>query len=367
MMLANTLLVAVSLLTVTQAILLPPSVSSTDSSIVNALPVEYAAKAASQGLSLECTHCPVSIVQSNGDKIWTTGIESHLLLNFSVEQGDVDKLTVNGAQIFPPSHSIAILTALQVPHGGTKASSDVATFDAGEVQRLGYEMVIRPVAKADDSSQLQLISVHLQIIEIGDKFVDGLPSIILQLVRTEDGNLMIASLETASTSNPAQESVKLCTSTLCKWRAIISSKLAGAKSGKGCGSKTSNNGTPGNRHGHSRPRPHGHHGPHQHHKHHGLTRFLMALKSVAVHILFPVFIGIAVGMAASIVGMIFGHTLVFLWRRLYRRGRKVTCFKVQQNDAVCKEGSEETKSFLDHQGPPPVYADVVIVEEKNAL
>lgn len=277
----------------------------------------------------------------------------------------MDKLTINGVQVYPHTPSIELLTASQVLAGIPTTSADGTTSGIEEVQTLGYEIFIRPIAKANDRDQLELIGVRLQIVEIADMFVDGLPSVELQLVKTKEGKLMIASLNTAPTSNPKPEAGKKCASTLCKWRAMLSGKLAGIKSGMGCGSKASGGKAPG-KHPHSNGRPgsHGHHGPHRHHRHHGFTRFLHALKSVAIHILVPVFVGIAVGMTASIIGMVVGHTLVFLWRTFYRRGQKGSYSKVQQRECTLEDDNEETKSFLEHHGPPPVYEDVILVEEK---
>ena len=79
-------------------------------------------------------------------------------------------------------------------------------------------------------------------------------------------------------------------------------------------------------------------------------------------------IGVVVGVTTSLIGMVVGHLVVFIWRVLFRRGQRGQYRKVQQEDAVT-EGDEETKTFLDHQGPPPTYEEApsyenAVVDEK---
>jgi len=237
------------------------------------------------------------------------------------------------------------------------------TSDGQKDLRLGYELSIKPVAKSDEG-QLELIAIDLQVVEIADQFVNGLDSVALKLLKTPSGKLMIGNLETAPTTNPIinpSDSGKECTTLICKWRAMVADKLSQLKPKKSCGSKRPNKEIA------AGGRPHKHHGPHrQYHKHHGIARFFLALKSVAIRVLIPIFIGIAVGMTASLIGMLVGNILVFFWRALYRRGKRGTYSRVKQEETATLNKIDETKTFLDHQGPPPVYEDVVVMDEKVA-
>lgn len=353
MLLINSALLA-GLSVAAQAFLLPPTVSSVDSDIINALPIEESAQVDGQVVSLKCSGCPVAAADASGNTVWVQGVESKLQLSFSISSNDVDTLLLNGVQIYPP-HDLSM-----VPLTAPQITSDGQQID----MRLGYELSIKPVVKSNDE-QLELIAVDLQIVEIADQFVNGLESVAMKLLKTPSGKLMIGNLETAPTTNPIvnpSDTGKECTTLICKWRAIVADKLSHLTPKKGCGTK----GRP-NEDIATGGRPHKHHGPNrQHHKHHRVARFFLALKSVAIHVLIPIFIGIAVGMTASLIGMLVGNIVVFLWRALYRRGRKGSYSRVQQEETAVPNSTDETKTFADHQGPPPVYEDVIVMDEKVA-
>ena len=79
----------------------------------------------------------------------------------------------------------------------------------------------------------------------------------------------------------------------------------------------------------------------------------------------PILIGVALGITASLVGMVVGHTAIFFWRLFFRRGERGQYCRVKQEEAA-EETDEESKTFLDNQGPPPVYEDAaIVVDEKS--
>jgi len=346
-----------SLTAMTQAILLPPSISSSDIEIVNNLPFEVVAQADSRTVNLQCTGCPVAVAQKGGKTTWMHGVDSQLLLDFSIEHGQSDILYMNGVQFFPPrldqNHVPEPLTALQVA-AGTKPSDA-----SNQHLRLGYELLIRPAvrdSKDGIAADIALINIHFQIAEIGDKFVDGLESVELKLLKTSSGKLMIVDQKIAPTTNAGGAD---CQTMICKFRNIISDKLSAIKSGKkGCSQKAGAM----RPHGHGRPGPfqHGRHGRHGRHR---FAHFMHTLKNIAFHVLIPVFIGVAVGMTASIVGMIAGQMIVFFWRAIYRNGQG-NYSHIEQEESF-EEGEEEEKSLVENQGPPPVYED--FKDEKTAL
>ncbi|RAL68504.1 hypothetical protein DID88_007232 [Monilinia fructigena] len=340
-----------ALATLSQAILLPPTISKSDTDIVNALPFDAAIEADGRMLAVDCPGCPISAQDIQGGRHDFKGLNKLILERLAAPQ--LIKTTEN------------------------------KWVEAAEPD-LGYALRIHKPISYSKQDQIDLVIATLEIIEVGNKFVDTVDNIEIKILTTPSGKLMIGDAQVISPSpkshlsNPSDDGQE-CTTMLCKWRAIIEDKLSALK--KGCGGKAqsaSHHNSPhvnGNSrpHGqHGGPGPHGHHGghgdhgrhgghgrPHRFsHKQHGITRFL---RGVVLHIVIPVIIGIVAGITASLVGMIVGHIVIFMWRLLFRRGSQGSYTKVQQDD-VAEEGVED-KSFIQHQGPPPVYEDV-IREEK---
>lgn len=346
--------------TLTQAFLLPPSasVSNADIDIITSLPFEDAAQADSLNLNLKCTGCPLATPHG-----WVAGVDNKLQLDLSINHGDVDTLLINGLEIYPPRDlSLDVLMAPQV-------SSDASNF-----VRLGYELRIdggsvSQAAIHTEKSQLELVNISLQVVEIGDKFVDGLENVHIKLLKAPSGKLTILALKTAPTMNPIinpSDNAKDCTTLICKWRAIVANRLSSIKPSKGCGKKAGSkhdSSASGKQYNHHGSRPHrGHHGPHRHHhmKHHGIAKFFLALQNVAIHVLIPIFIGLAVGMTASLVGMLVGNVIISVWRLAYRRGHKGTSSRIQHEEvANAMQKDAEKIPFLSPEAPPPQYADVV--------
>ena len=81
-----------------------------------------------------------------------------------------------------------------------------------------------------------------------------------------------------------------------------------------------------------------------------------------MHVLIPISIGVIAGIVTSFIGMLAGQFIVLLWRTFYRRGQ-IGYASVEVNDD--DDYGDETKTFIQHQGPPPVYEDVIIVEQKT--
>jgi hypothetical protein len=83
-----------------------------------------------------------------------------------------------------------------------------------------------------------------------------------------------------------------------------------------------------------------------------------------MHVVIPVLIGVMVGITASLLSMIVGHIAIFVWRLLFRRNTPRQQYtKVQQEEAAVDDVVDETKAFMAHQGPPPMYEEAVIIEK----
>lgn len=324
----------------------------------------------------------------------TQVLESKLQLNFSLEH-DVesgDRLMMNNMQIYPldlqSSSNLEPLTASLMTKGNDKTWNSVGS------PVLGYSLSIKhPVQLGSDENNLNMVSIHIEIVEVADKFLSGLPTIDLKLLETPSHKLMIGAAEVVAPVHRTPGSEDGCTTLTCRWRAIIADRLAQIQALKaqalkkvGCGGKGK-----GQAHGQGRPgRPAGrpnwvpttpghnkHHGHHSqgpegsdrtfrhHHRHGSVARFL---RGIVIHVLLPVLMGVMVGITASLIGMVVGHIAIFLWRITFRRGQRAECGKyagVAQTDSTETSDSEE-KSFLGHQGPPPEY-EVVIVDEKTEI
>lgn len=220
-------------------------------------------------------------------------MENKLRLNFSVAHEEVDKLYLNGLQIHPMDvlntwdHP---LTAPQVVRIGSEPS--VAAYP-----KLGFQINVRqpyPFSKAD---QLHLYEVKLDVVEVADKFVDGIDTVELKFLKTPSGKIVIGDLQAVPSSKPfspvpaPHDDGKECTSTICKWRAILADKLSKLK---GCSGKV----LPGHKtrpkhHGQGRPHPHGIRPHHSHHHKHGA--FVRIMRSIVLHIFIPVTVGIIAG------------------------------------------------------------------------
>jgi len=157
---------------------------------------------------------------------------------------------------------------------------------------------------------------------------------------------------------------------LCKWKAILGDKLSGVKASlaKGCHKSRPSHAKAGNSKGehvkgHStgkpeRPHRHGHH--HGHHRGHNMRKFFHQLKRVAAHIIAPVFIGIAAGMAASLLGMAAGFLAVTLWRKF---GNRTGYSMVHQNEG-CSEDYPTENELFDDKGLPE-YEEIVAISKQD--
>jgi hypothetical protein len=290
-----------------------------------------------------------------------------LRFNFSIAHGEIDRLMLNGHEIYPMdprSVDFIDLTADQL------IKSPEGTWNYAATPHLGWGLCHGcgvPDLSSSDQSEIQLKTVRVEILEIAGRFINGFPIMDIKLLQTPSGKLMIGDASIMeNTVSLAQD--QECTTILCKWRAIIADKVSKMK---GCGGKR-----PGavtvpmvkpmakpSHHGHSRPRPaHGAHRPHRHHhhRHGGFARFL---RSIVFHVFIPIMIGVVVGITASLVGMIVGHIVIFIWRILFRRGERAQYCRRQREERVSKDDDDESKGFLEHENPPPVYEDAPAYEE----
>lgn len=401
-MLLRPLLAVAGLSAATHAFLLPPDVTSHDAEVVEILPFEIASPAQTQSLSLDCPGCPPVFKNHHGKPKNHKQHSSHLELDFSVDRSDgFDRLMLNGFELYPNSDPFTnVLVAPQVADkrkhhrdhknhekhvkGDEEKDGDNSRvlpshhkFRPGHQGRpkiveqpLGFSLQIHPVQKTAEDN-LDLVVIDLQIIEVGSDFVEGLPNIRVNMIKSPQDDLMIAKIEQTASENvssPKGDGAE-CTTTLCKWKAIIADKLNKMKM-HGCagmmGSKTGHH----SHHEHSQPAGH-------HDEKYGMFNrpngWSLFFRKVTSHIILPVLVGIVAGVTVAVVSMLVGTVLVGLFRkfvrgqsffpqhrcRLHPGGRH---HKAAQREAAV---DEEKSGLMDNQeGLPPSYdqAEVTHVE-----
>ncbi|KAI0975581.1 hypothetical protein F4678DRAFT_456933 [Xylaria arbuscula] len=383
----RSLIAGVGLVATTNALLLPPDIPIADDA-VKALPVPTDIDADvvlskipdSQTLDLECPGC--FRVGRKQEKV----IPSHLKLDFSIESTDgADRLTVNGYELYPnPDLLRSTLMAPVLPDMASRRHGEGPRLRGGpnrpqKSQRLGFAMETEAVP-TDDEEDLQLINVEIQIIEVGDVFVESIPNVQVKLVKTPSGKLAIGTIDTIRFHTPGSpDGRKECSSTVCKWKALFFEKLARIFSFKGCNGPHPppphghHHGEHHHGHGHGPgshphpPPPHPHHMGHKHSWGHGFRVFV-------THILFPIIIGIIAGVSASLIGMLVGTFIVFVWRLLFRRSSTRSSHRCRYAHKAGRHenaADEEKSGLLSEQEDveaPPAYVEshMVVIEEKKA-
>ncbi|KAI1106047.1 hypothetical protein F4804DRAFT_330790 [Jackrogersella minutella] len=391
-MLLTSIIAAAGLAASTNALLLPPEISEADSNnLATTLPVPISASFpdVDRNLKLKCPGCSVRIPHHGKVKI-VNDIPSHLELDFNVETvGSADRLMLNGFELYPNAdpfrNSLAATVRPDVPRRQTKRPTHFKKPEPQLAQSLGFGMQTRPVSNPDDKDSLELVMIDLDIIEVGDVFIAGIPNVQIKLLKTATGQLMISDIETTDSEtkqgNPMDKQEE-CTTLVCKWKAIIMQKLASLRLHKGCGGHSTH--TKGNdqakeevstgapiwnapadgdntlQHGHRQ------------------RNWGLLFKNIASHILLPVAVGILAGVAASILGMMFGTFVVFLWRLVARRGSSRRHHRHSHSHHHHKASHSEAAFHDEKAGlmvaeaeegdaPPPVYVEegVVFLDDKK--
>lgn len=304
----------------TNALLLPPDVDITDEDIFSILPhptgndlsaLMTVGKEAS--INLNCPGCPVRKQHRNGAVTTHTNVNSHLELDFAIEQvNGHDALVLNGLPIFPGAPSVASqpLTARLIPDF-KKKNHDFVQHKKPEV--LGFGLMSRPV-HSDPTNKMDLFAVDLKIIEVGEVFVKGIQGVEALLIHTPEGKLMLVEVNTVDTetahrpeSRPAEQCLSLACQIKNMFKGIFSDfglKPCSKNKEPGMSGEIVGDADEGFRGDEGRPPHHGHHGPpgHGRHGHHGPNHNSWArlLGSIANDILFPVVFGVFAGVTASV-------------------------------------------------------------------
>ncbi|EMC94190.1 hypothetical protein BAUCODRAFT_36662 [Baudoinia panamericana UAMH 10762] len=391
------------------ALILPPGVASFSPSTG----IDTVANPQSARIKLPCSSCnwqyghrdhgsDISLLRSGNRN-------NSLLLKFDVTD-DGKQLTVNGRHIYPPPFADGDrqLQVKQTPSDGEVAINDwlvpinlLATMYSLE------ESEEEPLTPEGDV----LKTIKFEIWELNEEPVDADVAQV-KMLRTSEGDLLIME----ATSVPASDNLAVGDAPLalpppisygvdkhgplsmecdglpapiCRIKEEIEKAIERIRKPKGTskGGCRGRKGNPAKRPGHMRPpfgahgeegkhdrphhmRPHGqhghgehrgHHGRHGHHGHHRhghnvLHGFVKAFMAVLI----PVMAGIAVGMTVSLIGLVVGRFVSFVWITVVRGGRRGNASEVARVDVA--EKCEE-KSLLAEMEPPPVYEHAPAYED----
>ncbi|KAH7316469.1 hypothetical protein B0I35DRAFT_409666 [Stachybotrys elegans] len=235
------------------------------------------------------------------------GQRTSMEMNLAIEDGN--RFTLNGLELYPTPDPLHDLNAsVMRAHKKTKW------------QRLGYSLAITKLGK-DDQQHLEVLGVQLEIVEVGNHFVKGVPVLDIKLIQAPNGELLMGNV--AILENDASK----CDTTLCRLRKMFENSR-GCKGFRGQQS--------GSHHRHDGHR-HGHHG-----------NFGELVRQIATHLFLPALMGLMAGVLVACLATVLCTSIIHL-ARWVRGGRREQPWHATDNAQV------EEKAALMEQ-----YAD-----EKN--
>ncbi|KAK7420674.1 hypothetical protein QQX98_002669 [Neonectria punicea] len=324
------------------AILIVPETEDNDDGIFRTLPIDVEsydipATAFTQTVDLPCSQC--------------RGHDTHLKMDFTVE--DDTRLMLNGFELYPNAD----------PWQGDLSAAVVKGNGKSKHRRLGYGLAVRPEGM-DEGQHLEVIAVELLVIEVGDRFVEGVPLIKVKLVKAPKGDILIGSIDVVESQR--DNAGAMCTSLWCRVPTMIDDawqRVKGSFKSKGCG---------GMRHGHKAQHDqdsseeetgftqegHKEHGDSEHKSHHHHS--LNVLKHITSYIFLPVLMGITAGVGVAILAMFLG-TLAIRVMKLIRGERQEVALVVpcdHKMDIIeFITADEEKAGLMTHQDAAPEYKD----------
>ncbi|KAL4778744.1 hypothetical protein BJX76DRAFT_342560 [Aspergillus varians] len=320
-------------------------------------PIEVEA-AQHQQVDLLCTECPFAI---------QSGDETSLSLQFTIDDG---LLLANDRQIFPPAPPSSISAVQRHLQDGEES----------EPIPLGYAVELMPLPSPVEE-EIDMLEVRFTVLDL-DGYPVPLDTIAITLIVDAKGTLYMAGTNIEETAD--RESWRKCGGKpKCLRRFLLQrirtmfaaakERLIGMMKGQGCADAAAPPPPPFPPHHNddfdrfspedepSHRGHHGHHGPHPPpHFHDKFQKtWERTLHRVVRFIVVPAILGVLAGLAASVVGMLFGQLAVFMWRRYRRSSRKEA---TEDGSGSEKQGlmSESTDEL------PPAYTDAEAVAEQAA-
>ncbi|KFA66770.1 hypothetical protein S40285_05314 [Stachybotrys chlorohalonatus IBT 40285] len=294
------------------AFLIPGELTSPDGEIFEALPVHadtigLPPTAFAQSIEVPCRHCK--------------GRGTSLRLDIAVE--DASRLTLNGFELYPNADPWrGDLTASVVAHNGRERE-----------ERLGYSLAVTPVGM-DGEQQMEVVGIHLRVIEVGNRFMQDIPAIDMKLIKAPNSEILIGAIDIL------EERDSQCQSLWCRATKMLSGTFHGGCSKAHRRPSHAGHGEADHRmHKDGRPKHHHHHGHHR--------NWRQLFKNVATQIFLPGLAGLVAGIGVAIIATIL-CTFVVHFVRIVRRGR--------QGGSMCPARRQRTR-----------VTEVAIAEEKVGL
>jgi hypothetical protein len=297
------------------AFLIPAEVPEVNDDVVNALPIPndvvdaFSPDFFSKTITLPCRQCK--------------GRDTLLQLELDIQEGG--KLTLNGFELYPSADpwrndlTATMVSESQGPRGE---------------ESLGYSLAVNPIGK-DDEQDMEAIAINLRIIEVGNRFVQGVPAVDVKIVKASNGDLIIADVQTN------HETEALCQSFACRLKNILRRPNRG-----GC---SKGNGRPGHgRHGNQMDR---------HHRPHGARRsWCQFFKNIGTQIFLPGLTGLIAGIGVAVLATILCTSIVHLARfiRGGPRGGSWCPARRQQANKVAEVADAEEKVGLMQEENTPI-------------
>ncbi|TKA80904.1 hypothetical protein B0A55_01683 [Friedmanniomyces simplex] len=410
------------------ALILPPGVARAGETLELAATTFVDPKA--QSIIIPCSACAFPTAQDSADTddalFWIQGGANSLLLDFSVSE-DGEHLLLGGADLYSPRHlpslPLSTIQVKQIPSYGVQTDITAGKDRSADLKVTEFRLMeTKTKILSQDADRLVVLRLQITSLEAKEMSLD---EVEVKLLETGVGELLIMQITNAPGSPgdiledllptmedsppppsfrhhphgaPHDVSPKECRmlpAPLCKLRNVLESKIDAAmgpphrfrKHGGGCrGRPGGPNPLPDHikppfmrpgeeqraKHPHGRPhhmRPHGaHHGHHRHGRfwqHHFLHTFAKGM----VAVLIPVMAGITVGMTVSLLGLVFGRLISFLWIKLVRGGRRGYASVALEEAVVAdeeeeeEEEEEEGKMMVAEMEAPPLYENAPAYEE----
>lgn len=331
------------------AFLVVPELSETttpDEGAFKALPIDATTNAipvtaASQSLHVPCRQC--------------RGHDTTLRFDFEVQEET--RLLLNGFELYPNADPWNDDLVAAVSTNGADA----------EDEKLGYALGLRWDG-IDEKQGMELLGVNIRVVEVGKRFVQGVPPVNVQLVVGPKGELFIANvkMEEDITHNDDEPE---CESMWCRMSELWGNMFKGsfgchrahkqgvhnavkAAIGHGHGPNASTDGKHG---GHK-----AHHGPYRHHGqyHHGHGHYGKLVKNLASHIFLPVIMGITAGVGVAALAMLVCSAMFRMVSIILGRDSRES-LDDSMDVVIVEEQDEEKRGLVRYQSPPPEYREPV--------
>ena len=307
------------------AFLVVPEMTEAQDETYKTLPVDLTttddvpASAMGQNIEVPCYKCK--------------GQDTHLSMEFNVEDGT--RLTLNGYELYPNADPWrGDLTAAVVKGNGKKKE-----------QMLGYSLAVGPQA-FDSEQSLEIINVGLHIIEVGGRFVDGIPTVDVKLIKAPSGEILIGSIDTQRATQPD------CSDVWCRirqgwddaWSGLSSCSKGMAQPNGANKEKIELEGQP----------------PYDDIYMYDDSEFDWSelLEAIVFGIILPVLTGITAGIGVAVFAMGIGSFIAILLRSRRRCRRASRRSKTAPTEPAAEEEKaglmEEEEEF---EEPPPVYGE----------